>query len=325
MNELISVIIPVYNRANIIRRTIDSVLSQTYTNIEILVIDDFSIDYDILKQIITEYRDSRIKLLRNDKNINGAASRNKGILHSKGEFIAFLDSDDEWHSTKLELQLKYAKENNFNGVIYTKSLVVNRAFVAIRPDKAITDKENISEYLFVNDGYIPTPSIFLPKPLAEKCLFNPDLRRHQDYDLLLRLHSMNVRFHMIDKVLVKVNYDPNGKSEKRGASYELSEYFLHKYSQYFTVKSKKYFWMKNVGFYMARAGRKYMAISQLCTKKIFIVVPIMEFITYLVYYIFYNTIFYKALERLFVHFKQNNKNINVNDMKQFLPFEGSGS
>ena len=96
----VSAIIPTYNRANIVIRAIQSVLNQTYQNFELLVIDDGS--QDNTEEIVTGIHDNRIKYIRHEKNKGVAAARNTGIEAAKGEFIAFLDSDDEWLPNKLK-------------------------------------------------------------------------------------------------------------------------------------------------------------------------------------------------------------------------------
>lgn len=109
---LVSIITPNYNCKNFIAQTIESVLSQTYTNWEMVIVDDCSTDGSY--EIALEYsvKDSRIKVLRNEKNSGAAISRNKAIENAKGEFIAFLDSDDLWLPEKLERQIAFMKENN---------------------------------------------------------------------------------------------------------------------------------------------------------------------------------------------------------------------
>jgi glycosyltransferase involved in cell wall biosynthesis len=109
---LISIVTPVYNSSHYIKETIASVLEQTYSYWEMIIIDDFSDDES--RNIIEDYvkKDKRIKALYNEKNIGTAQSRNRGIKLSKGKYIAFLDSDDTWLPKKLERQLKLMKEKN---------------------------------------------------------------------------------------------------------------------------------------------------------------------------------------------------------------------
>lgn len=107
-HTLVSVIIPVYNREKTIERAIDSVLSQTYTNFEIIIVDDNSTDNTMSLVSRYENNEPRIRHVQHNKNKGAQAARNTGIKMAKGEWIAFLDSDDEWLPQKLELQLSLA-------------------------------------------------------------------------------------------------------------------------------------------------------------------------------------------------------------------------
>ena len=100
-NPLISVIIPSYNRGYCLKRCINSVLKQTYKNIECIIVDNYS--YDKTDKIISNIKDSRLKLYKINNEGIIAKSRNLGINYSKGEIIAFLDSDDWWMENKLQL------------------------------------------------------------------------------------------------------------------------------------------------------------------------------------------------------------------------------
>lgn len=104
-NPLISVIIPVYNGEKTIKRAIDSVLSQDHKNIELIVIDDCSTDNTY--QRLLDIKDSRLKVIKHKVNKERAAARNTGIKNTKGEYIAFIDDDDEWLVNRLSSQLEY--------------------------------------------------------------------------------------------------------------------------------------------------------------------------------------------------------------------------
>lgn len=111
MNDLVSIITPCYNGAKYVAETIESVLNQTYSNWEMLVIDDGSKDNS--SEIIDSYanKDSRIRLIKQE-NKGCAAARNNGIRNAKGRYIALLDADDIWHNDFLEEQIKYMNENS---------------------------------------------------------------------------------------------------------------------------------------------------------------------------------------------------------------------
>ena len=111
---LVSVIIPYFKKKEYIKRTIDSVLNQTFKDFEILIIyDDVDIDdYNFLKKNFENIQN--IKIIKNSKNLGAGLSRNIGIANSSSEFLAFLDADDLWLETKLDEQIKYMNENNFS-------------------------------------------------------------------------------------------------------------------------------------------------------------------------------------------------------------------
>lgn len=115
---LVSIITPLYNSEKYIGETIESVLNQSYSNWEMIIIDDQSSDNGV--EIVEKYKklDERIKLFLNDKNIGVSDSRNRGIESSKGKYIAFLDSDDLWKKNKLEIQIKFMEENRIS-ISYT--------------------------------------------------------------------------------------------------------------------------------------------------------------------------------------------------------------
>ncbi|HHX67665.1 MAG TPA: glycosyltransferase family 2 protein [Gallicola sp.] len=121
INELVSVIIPTYKRCDMLKRAINSVLHQTYSYLEVLIVDDNNIGDEYsnkVKIIINSIKDNRIRLITQPTHINGAAARNAGIKASKGEFIAFLDDDDFWHYKKIEKQIEVLKKlpANYGGV-----------------------------------------------------------------------------------------------------------------------------------------------------------------------------------------------------------------
>lgn len=110
-NDLVSIIMPSYNCGRFVRETIESVLTQTYSNWELLFVDDCSIDDT--QAIVHSFEDSRIHYFRNETNSGAAVSRNRGLREAKGHWIAFLDSDDLWEPEKLELQIRFMEENGY--------------------------------------------------------------------------------------------------------------------------------------------------------------------------------------------------------------------
>ena len=113
MNKpLVSIIIPSYNSKKFIAYTIESVLNQSYSNFELIIVDDCSTDGSL--EFIENYlKDSRISIYKTEKNSGAALARNRGIQKAKGKYLAFLDSDDIWHPLKLEKQIDFMEKNNY--------------------------------------------------------------------------------------------------------------------------------------------------------------------------------------------------------------------
>lgn len=108
---LVSIIMPSYNTGRFIAESIESVVAQTYTNWELIVVDDCSTDDT--DSVVARFNDNRIRYFKNEKNSGAAVSRNKALREAKGEWIAFLDSDDLWMPQKLEKQLAFMQDNGY--------------------------------------------------------------------------------------------------------------------------------------------------------------------------------------------------------------------
>ena len=182
---LVSVIIPVYNRANTIARAINSVLTQTYRDIEIIVIDDCSSDNT--RQIILDtYGDnSRVSYHCLDTNSGACIARNKGVEMAQGEFIAFLDSDDAFLPDKIEKQIKLIHEQNADlcatdYIRYRKD--GSEELVQTKPGSR---KEIYNELLYCN--FITTGTLMGHRKCFVDVPFDETLPRYQDWDLVLRL------------------------------------------------------------------------------------------------------------------------------------------
>lgn len=116
MTDMISIIVPVYNAERFIQETINSVKNQTYTNWELLLVDDCSKDKSA--EIIESEGDERVKLIRQETNKGAYAARNRGLEEAKGRYIAFIDADDLWEPCKLDHEINFMKENGA-GFVFT--------------------------------------------------------------------------------------------------------------------------------------------------------------------------------------------------------------
>jgi glycosyltransferase involved in cell wall biosynthesis len=208
-NPLVSIIIPSFNRAGMIRRAIDSALNQTYKNIEIILVDDASTDNT--KEVIDGYGNEKIRYLKLNENHGQCYARNRGMEISRGQYIGFLDSDDEWLPLKLEKQLEcFAKGDYSLGAVYGYAYEVDE-----RTGKTFLQNEGLKRGYLHDDflkGYCPaTPSLFLVRRdvMLEVNMFDENLITFVDLDLWLRI-SKKYTFDLVDAPIIR-KYEHSGE------------------------------------------------------------------------------------------------------------------
>lgn len=186
-SPLVSVIIPTYNRANYVSLAVDSVLSQTYKNIELHIIDDGSTDNT--SNVLSRYlNDPRVTYYKQANGGQGAAT-NMGISLAKGEYIAFLDSDDLWIPEKLELQVKAAQEKKYISVFYSPCCCIDEKNQITGKLEGPLYEGRVTGRLFV-ENFIPFGTTFVKKECFDKLgAFDETLVTGLDYDLWLRLST----------------------------------------------------------------------------------------------------------------------------------------
>jgi glycosyltransferase involved in cell wall biosynthesis len=196
-----SVVIPVHNRAASVGATLASVREQSFKDFECIVVDDGSDDGAALEAAVRTLDDPRFRYLRR-ANGGGGAARNSGTLAARGDYIAFLDSDDLFLPRKLELFQQHLRDDP--GVVHYSRMFVERGVSRrwIRPDRAIAPGETVAEYLFVANQFIQTSTLVLPRATAKQVMFDESLRKGQDLDLCVRLALAGKRFEMLDAPLV---------------------------------------------------------------------------------------------------------------------------
>lgn len=177
----VSVIIPAYNAAAYIEQAIRSVMAQTYTAWELLVIDDCSTDDTaaVIQRLAAE--DDRVRLIRNEKNSGVAVTRNRGLDMSTGDYVAFLDSDDVWHPDKLAMQVQKA-ESRQAGLVYTAYAIVDADGHPCK--KPYTVPEHIGLTDLLKENVIGCSTVLLSAEVARKYRFVTDFY-HEDYCLWL--------------------------------------------------------------------------------------------------------------------------------------------
>ena len=180
--EKVSIIVPMYNAEKFIRKTIESVISQTYQNWEMLIINDVSTDNSLA--IVSEFvkKDERIKIVNTEKNVGVVKGRNFLIELASGRYIAFLDSDDYWHNEKLEKQIKFMKEKNasISCTEYTRVRENGEKIneVIIKPEISYTD--------MLKNNYLGCLTVMYDVKKIGKRYFK-ELEKNEDYVLWLEI------------------------------------------------------------------------------------------------------------------------------------------
>lgn len=213
-NELISVIICTYNRVGLLGRSIQSVLSQTYTNLELLIIDDCSADNT--GEFVKGLSDQRIRYYRNENNLGLSASKNRGASLAKGELLAFQDDDDEWKPEKLatlmEVWIKERTEET--GMIYHEMQEQGAsAFIPSRDIPLEWKSKDIFRHMLLYPMIGATASLIRKSCLDELGGFNEKLGSIEDYEFYLRMAS-KYRILFVEEPLMII-YDTPGSVNKR--------------------------------------------------------------------------------------------------------------
>lgn len=173
---------PSYNTAKYIKDSIDSVIAQTYTNWELIIIDDCSPDNS--NELIESYNDLRIKLLKNEKNSGAALSRNYGLREAKGKYIAFIDSDDTWAPTKLEKQVYFISRHDYAFVYADYRICLNGIWEnVIRTAPNVINKRKIYNYC-----YFSTITVMYDREKVGLIQIE-DLKKNNDYAMWIQALS----------------------------------------------------------------------------------------------------------------------------------------
>lgn len=199
----VSVIIPTYNRAGMIKRSIDSVLNQTYSDFELIVVDDGSTDHT--EQIINNYEDVRLRYLRTEQRYGANHARNIGIENAEGEFIAFQDSDDFWTKDKLERQIQIFEQFPQIDVVWCRYCrIMSSGMSQIVPGICVRNtSQTETEKMLAKCNIIGTPTMVVRKKCFEEAgLFDEAIHRFQDWELCIRF-VQRFRFYFMEEVLVE--------------------------------------------------------------------------------------------------------------------------
>lgn len=253
MNEkakpFISIIMPAFNAENTISDSIQSVLNQTYENWELILIDDGSSDHTV--SILQSYicQDSRLILLQNQQNLGVSFSRNRGIARASGQWIAFLDSDDQWHPDKLKKQVSLIRKNPKVDLVYTGSSFFHPS--GKQSEYILQVPETISYHTLLKQNVISCSSVLVKKELAQKYPMKRD-EMHEDYAVWLQILRDGYCACGINAPLLRYRLSDHSKSsnKKKAAvmTYKVYQFMglnklqtLYYFSCYTWRNLKKYF------------------------------------------------------------------------------------
>ena len=223
---LVSVVIPTYNRIHTLPASVDSVLKQTYENLELIIMDDGSDDgtEDYVKSIA----DERVRYRKSDTNMGPSAARNRGAELAKGEYLAFQDSDDEWLPDKLEKQMKVMLEGD-NALVYCEfGLYREGELLTVIPPKAIPYEEkhgSLFSYLLLYPLISTQTMLIKTQDFTETGGFNETLKAYEDFEFTLRFAKEH-RIGFVEKALVKVNSLPGSVSKQFGERIRVQFYMM---------------------------------------------------------------------------------------------------
>jgi glycosyltransferase involved in cell wall biosynthesis len=195
-NELISCIITTFNRPDLAQNAIDSVLQQTYKNIELIVVDDCStISYD---SVIAKYKsDDIVTFSRNEQNMGLSASRNNGIERSNGNYIAFLDDDDIWLPNKIESQFE---------VLHNNSSYVACSSSHIESESKKTINHNVREFkladIYLENLIGPPSKILVRRDIFDKIRFDERAKHAEDWDFYLKLLEYGTVYSVVTPLII---------------------------------------------------------------------------------------------------------------------------
>lgn len=227
---LISIIIPAYNSESVISRTIESVLAQTYDNWELIIVDDGSTDNT--KEVVGQFvkKDKRISYIW-QKNSGGAASpKNTGFKYAKGDFIAYLDHDDEWLSQKLEKQIELFKSNDKLGVVSCNVFVINE-IEKTSGERKLSRFKSVKDLLASAGNYVfSNSSAVIPKKVIEKVgPRDENLKLFEDQDMFIRIAEAGYDIDSPPEILLKYYISKKSLSQNFEKAAQDYERFINKH------------------------------------------------------------------------------------------------
>jgi len=236
-NPTVSIIIPTYNRMELIGRSIKSVLNQTYRDFELIIVDDGSTDNT--GEIVAGFNDERIRYVRHKENKGEAAARNTGVKAARCDYIAYQDSDDEWFPEKLAKQIELLEGTSPKlGVIYTGFWKTENRTRTYIPFSWVSRKNGDIHKELLKGNFIGSPVVLIKKEcFSEVGLFDERLRNLVDWEMWLRI-SKRYHFRCVDEPLAVAHYHSDNVSNNPDSLIDALELVLEKNHHEFEAEKK---------------------------------------------------------------------------------------
>ena len=246
----VSVVIPSRNRPTIVTKAVNSALRQTLESIEVIVVIDGPDEATVTE--LKKINDSRLKVKSLPINVGCSDARNMGVNEAKGKWIAFLDDDDEWFPQKLELQLTAAQNSSYKfPFIASRCLSKSPTNEFVLPKKIPDPQVNMSSFLFVRESLfgraelIQTSTFFTSKELLQKVPFTKGLRKHEDWEWLIRIGSLdNVGIEVLPDVLAIRYCDETRESLSNNYNWRFGRNWIRSIKDYVTPQAYAGFFLR---------------------------------------------------------------------------------
>ncbi|MCM1425830.1 MAG: glycosyltransferase [Eubacterium sp.] len=265
----VSVVIPTYNRANTIKRAIDSVLNQTYKDFELIIVDDGSTDNTA--QIVNEYKDSRLRYLVTEKRRGANHARNIGIQNAVGEYIAFQDSDDVWLEDKLEKQMNVFETRGDVDIVFSRF-----TYILLNGSTGLIPNRNYTQEMLVKDiahilsrmNVISTQTMIVRKQcFIQYGAFDLEMPRFQDWEINLRF-AQGAKFFCVDESLVEVYESESSITNTKGNGLSGLALLIKKYEDFFRLHGTLQYHLSKV-FPMAVKEERLQELERWLGKQLF--------------------------------------------------------
>lgn len=237
----VSVVIPAYNSMTYLPETVESVLQQTFTDFEVLIVDDGSAD--AIEQWAATIADSRVRFVR-QSNQGVSVARNLGITQAQGEYIAFLDADDLWECSKLEKQVRYMENHPTIGLVHSWVTLIDAKSRPLNKQLTSTAEGTVWQSLIIRNAIACCSVLVRRECFATAGLFDPLIRSAEDWEMWIRI-ALHYPIGLMREPLARYRVLPTSKSKniqlvERSIAQIIEKTFQSIPSELLHLKSRSY-------------------------------------------------------------------------------------